>query len=116
MKNILLLSLLFFVSHTAPCQNLKLNLQQGETYYQTSHADIAINQDFGGQKMEITMTVSGTMAFTVTEKNDDQYLLDTKYTRIAMKTGSPFGAIEFSSDKGLCDLQKIRGIVVKCFS
>ena len=96
----ILLCLLVFTGAASQAQNLKLDLVEGETYSQNSNAKISIKQDLGGQTMDINMEVNGKMNFTVTEKTAEYYLLETKYNSLAMSTKSPYGSMDFSSDKG----------------
>ena len=98
--SVLLLIVLVFLSAISHAQNLKLNLQKGETYFQNSNATISIKQDLGGQTMDIGMEVNGKMSFAVMDKTDEYYILETKYTSLAMSTKSPYGNMDFSSEKG----------------
>jgi hypothetical protein len=109
-----LIYILFFVSATiSHSQNLRLNLQQGETYYQNSKADISITQEIQGQTIDYSMTISGKMGFFIKEKGEDYYLMEIKYHSLAMKTVSPFGTMEVSTDKKGDTEDLMAGILTK---
>lgn len=99
MKKILIVVLLIGNVTICLSQNLGLNLQQGETYYQNSKADIAIHQEIQGQPIDYSMTVSGKMGFLIKEKREDYYIMEIKYHSLAMKTVSPYGIMDISTDE-----------------
>ncbi len=98
-----LIALLSFVILTSPLcaqkQNLSFNLQKGSTYFQTMTANSAINQNFGGQSMDIKMTIVGKMSYKVNDFKNNLYSMDVKYESMTMKMGMQGMNMEFSSDK-----------------
>jgi len=98
MRYLLLLSILF--TNFAEAQyRLALNLEKGNTYIQRSSADLTINQEINGQKMDIVSTISGIMGFKVVEKSASSYILETVYTELNMSMKTPNGEVSFSSTK-----------------
>ena len=99
MKRIITFILIFGSAIEVSGQNLSLNLKVGETYYQNTSSNIQIKQEVQGQSMKIDMTVSSKLGFLVKEIQDDNYLLDAHYNSLAMKTSSPFGNMDISTEK-----------------
>ena len=103
MKKTILLSLMVLGAIHTQGQTLKLNLEKGETYSQSSDAEVFISQVMGGQTMEITMNVMGRMSYTVKDKLEDHYWLDVTYKSIGLKTVSPYMTMDYSSEKATDD-------------
>lgn len=99
MKRIITFILILGSAIEVSGQNLSLNLKVGETYYQNTSSNIQIKQEVQGQSMKIDMTVSSKLGFLVKEIQDDNYLLDAHYNSLAMKTSSPFGNMDISTEK-----------------
>ena len=66
---------------------------------QRSSADLTINEEVNGQKIDIVSTVSGNISFKVIEKSASSYILETAYTELNMSMKTPNGEVSFSSTK-----------------
>ena len=101
--------LTFFVSifalHFGFTQNLRLNLEVGKTYYQSSQNHFNITQTVDNEESTIYTDLTGTMSFYVTGKDNDSYQLDVKFQKLEMDMKSPFGDIHInSSDSSNTDI------------
>lgn len=95
----LILASIILTSCQAQQTELKLLLEKGKEYKQISNTKATIIQDFDGQKMNMDMTVKGTMSYFVKEVNENDYEMDVKYENLSMTMQLPQGTMEFSSDK-----------------
>lgn len=98
----LFFSLLFFVSAlnlaNAQKTRLSLKLKEGETYKQSMTGNSIINQEIDGMKMEIKVTITGSMSYIVRKKYKESYDMDVQYDRLSMKMDLPMGEMAFDSE------------------
>ncbi|MEZ4804074.1 MAG: DUF6263 family protein [Bacteroidia bacterium] len=101
MKNIFSIILSFLVIFTLQAQklDLKLNLKQGETYYQKMNTNMNIDQTINGMANNITMSIRGVTEFKVTNKTDSFYFMDVVYASLAMDMKMPMATMSFDSEK-----------------
>ncbi|MCP4312796.1 MAG: hypothetical protein GY790_16155 [Bacteroidetes bacterium] len=78
---------------------LSLNLEEGKTYNQLTQSIATIDQEFYGQKMNIVMTIEGSMSFLVKAASEEGYDMEVKYERLSMTMNLPQMTMEFSSEK-----------------
>lgn len=78
--------------------DLALRLEEGATYKQVTQATITTDQEFDGQKMNIRMTISGTMSFHVKEATSSAYTMDTTFDTLKMTMQLPQGEMVFDSE------------------
>lgn len=83
----------------AQAVTMQLNLEKGATYLQESSSNVSVNQNYGGQEIDIQMEVVGRITFKVIAITDAGYDLEAMYERISMLMKMPTGPMEFSSDK-----------------
>lgn len=79
-------------------EKIGLNLLKNGVYTYHSVSKLSIQQTVNGQQMNMLMNVSGTISFTVTEVRDTFYLMEARYTRLAMDMKVPNGDVSFNSD------------------
>ncbi len=79
--------------------DLKLNLEVGKVYKQTTVSKANIVQEFGGQEMEILMTIKGEMSYLVKSIAGNNYDMDVEYDRLSIMMKMPQGEMDFNSDK-----------------
>lgn len=101
MKKIFSIIITTFILGTGFAQkaDLKLNLEIGTVYKQTTASDVTIVQEFGGQTMEILMSVEGDMSYKVISKANSNYEMEVTYDRLGMTMKMPQGEMSFSSEK-----------------
>lgn len=98
-KLLILLTLILSETHLFSQKfNLKLNLEKGKTYKQISHQEVVTEQDFMGQSIIVTITITGEMEYFVKDIIDDNYNMDVKFVRLGTVIESPEGKMEFNSD------------------
>ncbi|MCV9387096.1 DUF6263 family protein [Reichenbachiella ulvae] len=96
----LVLMMLFAISTLhAQKTDLSLKLKEGESYSQITESTVNIVQDMNGQKMNMTMIVSGSMTFKVKSISKEGFLMDAEYDSLAMTMKMPQGAMSYSSEK-----------------
>ena len=100
MKRLLILIFVtaFFQTVFAQKQKLAFNLVVGKTYYQIMQSSSNIEQDIKGQKVSINLTISGQIAFKVTNLNDTMYDISVSYHQLAMSMKLPNRNVNFNSD------------------
>lgn len=100
MKRLLILIFItsFFQTVFAQKQKLGFNLVVGKTYYQIMQSSSNIEQDIKGQKVSINLTISGQIAFKVTNLNDTIYDISVSYHQLAMLMKLPNRDVSFNSD------------------
>ncbi len=91
--------LLFTLATQAQKTDLSLHLEEGKTYLQATNTIATIDQEFNGQKMNVRVTVGGTMSFFVKKATSTNYILDTEFKSLTMEMQLPQGNMEFSSEK-----------------
>lgn len=101
MKTILTLILTVFVLTSCQTQNLDLSLKlkKGKEYKQITNSKTTIIQEVNGQKMNMVMTIKGTMTFLVKDITENGYNMDAKFQELSMSMQMPQGLMEFSSEK-----------------
>ncbi len=78
--------------------DLALRLEEGVTYKQVTQATITTDQEFDGQKMNISMMMSGTMSFLVKEATSSAYTMDAAFDSLKMTMQLPQGEMIFDSE------------------
>lgn len=81
---IILVSFFFFSLSTYSKTDLKFNLVVGESYHQTMNAKSIINQVLSNKEIDMLMSMSGSMTYTVTNKEDDIFTIDVVYDSLSM--------------------------------
>lgn len=99
MKRIsLLLAIAFLISCNTQKVAVQLNLEDGQTYHQVMTSKSTIVQSFQGQEMEMFMTITGGLTYTVKGKEDDAFLIDLMYDSLIMVMKTPGQEIVMSSE------------------
>ncbi|HNP19952.1 MAG TPA: DUF6263 family protein [Fulvivirga sp.] len=91
--------LLTFTFCQAQKSELILRLEKDVEYIQSTNSESTIIQEINGQKMNIVMTINGTMSYLVKAINDDSFDMDVAYKSLSMSMQLPQGKMEFSSEK-----------------
>lgn len=78
--------------------DLRLNLKEGTTYKQVTHATMTTDQEFDGQKMNIGIIMSGAMSFLVKKATASAYTMDTTFDTLKMTMQMPQGEMVFDSE------------------
>lgn len=101
MRKLLLFILLaaFTQSVFGQKQKLGFNLMIGQTYYHVMQSSSSIKQEINGQEINIDITLSGRMAFKVTNLENTVYSMDVSYEQLAMTMKLPNGEMIFNSEK-----------------
>lgn len=101
MKTIFTLILTVFVLTSYQTQNsdLSLKLEKGKEYKQITNSKATIIQEVNGQKVNMVMTIKGTMTFLVKDITENGYNMDAKFEELSMSMQMPQGLMEFSSEK-----------------
>lgn len=101
MRKLLLFLLLaaFTQSVFGQKQKLGFNLTIGQTYYHVMQSSSSIKQEINGQEINIDITLSGRMAFKVTNLENTVYSMDVSYEQLAMTMKLPNGEMIFNSEK-----------------
>lgn len=81
-----------------PYVKLALNLLKGSTYYTNTTANVSVVQTINGRRSNITTTLTGRIAFTVTGIHDSLYTMEARYTNLSLKMQLPTGALSYTSD------------------
>lgn len=89
---------IFLVSCNNEKYDLSLNLEKGKQYRQLSSSKVTVVQEFGTQKMDVLMTIEGSMLYEVIDILQDDYIIDVEYERLSIGMKTPFSNMEFSSD------------------
>ena len=88
-----------FALTTAIAQTtLQLNLQKGETYYQSSKTNSVTTQTISGVSMVITTTIDAKYSYKVTGADENNYDLEVKYEKLLVSTSMPQMSISYSSE------------------
>ena len=101
MKTIFTLILTVFVLTSYQTQNsdLSLKLEKGKEYKQITNSKATIIQEVNGQKVNMVMTIKGTITFLVKDITENGYNMDAKFEELSMSMQMPQGLMEFSSEK-----------------
>ncbi len=101
MKKISTLSILLiaFVFCHAQKSELVLKLEKDVEYIQSTNSEATIIQEINGQKINMVMTIRGTMSYLVKTVNNDSFDMDVAYKNLSMSMQLPQGLMEFSSEK-----------------
>lgn len=78
--------------------DLSLNLEKGKQYRQLSSSKVTMVQEFGSQKVDVVMTVEGSMLYEVIDILQDDYIIDVQYESLSLGMNSPFAKMQFDSD------------------
>lgn len=87
--------------------NLSLKLQKGEDYKQTTQAQSLVSQEIMGMKMDITMSIAGTMNYRVKAVNGSVYELDVTYEHMSVSMDMPQGKMDYDSESGTDAFSKV---------
>lgn len=73
----------------AKAQELKLNLEEGQSYYHNSFSKITTNLEIHGEILTMVVSYDGKIRYTVKERNDHDYRLKVQFEslRIIVKSG-----------------------------
>ncbi|MFA7326663.1 MAG: DUF6263 family protein [Candidatus Kapaibacterium sp.] len=84
-KILILIATVFFFSQTLFAKtDLKFSLEVGESYHQVMNAKSMINQVLSGKEIDLLMSMSGSLTYTVTDKNENIYTIDVVYDSLSM--------------------------------
>ena len=78
---------------------LQLNLQKGETYYQTSKSTSEVAQSVSGMSMNTTVIMDTKYSYKVVDVTGDNYELEVKFDRLVMDTKTPQISLSVSSEE-----------------
>jgi hypothetical protein len=85
----------------ASCNNkeieLKLNLEKGKTYIQTTNAEMSIKQTINGMPVDMSTTIDGSITHEVKDVQNSVYDIILKYKDLKMRMKTPFGSMEMDS-------------------
>jgi FKBP-type peptidyl-prolyl cis-trans isomerase 2 len=100
MKKSALIAIVLLCPSFSFAQNivLKMNLENGKTYNQSTTTVLTITQDVMGQPVEIEMTIIGEMSFLVKGVSDDVYDMELQYERLKMEMKMPQMNMAFDTD------------------
>lgn len=76
---------------------LELNLTKGETYPQIMTVNSTIDQEMMGQKIQMVMNMNASIDYTVSDVQNDVYVLNTTYTDMAVDMSVAGQNMNFSS-------------------
>lgn len=101
MKTILplILTLLIVYSGRSQSTDLSFNLIKNKEYKQVSTSKVSVEQEINGQKINMIMTIGGTLTFLVKDKDKNGYDMDAQFEYLSMSMQMPQGTSEFNSDK-----------------
>lgn len=94
----LLCTLLMMTVGHAQKARLSLNLEEGKTYRQVTHSKSAISQEVYGQKMNIVVTIDGSMSFLVNVVTKTAYDMTAQYDSMKISMEMPQGSMEINSE------------------
>ncbi len=96
---IILFTTIIFTSCQSQNTDLSLRLEKGKEYKQVINSEITIDQEISGQKINMEMTINGTMTFLVTDITESGYDMESQYKKLSMSMKMPQGTMEFNSEK-----------------
>ncbi|MBL3658064.1 DUF6263 family protein [Fulvivirga sediminis] len=100
-NRILLLSFCFIsISSFAQKANIALNLKKGKEYKQHSVYAMKINQNMGGQQVDMDINLDNKMSFLVTDIQNNVFSMDVKYESMTMEMKMPQMDMTYSSENG----------------
>ena len=73
--HILIFASIIFNSCQSQSTNLCLKLEKGKEYKQTTSSKSTVIQQFNGQKINMTITITGTMTFLVKDITESNYII-----------------------------------------
>jgi len=88
----------FVMTSAAAQTTLQLNLQKGETYYQSSKANPVITISIQGMSIAISTLTDSKLAYKVVNVEGDNYEMEVKYERIKNSTTTPQVSLSYSSE------------------
>jgi len=89
---------IFLTSCSNEKYDLSLNLEKGKQYRQLSSSKVTMVQDFGAQKIDVIMTIEGSILYEVIDILQDDYIIDVQYERLSLGMNSPYAKMQFDSD------------------
>ena len=100
MKNLLLIiiAVLTVVTSQAQKHRLALKLEKGSTYTQKMTANTAMNQTIEGQQLDTKIQITGMMAYTVTDIQNEMYEMEVSYKNLGLSMSLPSGTQQWNSD------------------
>ncbi|UII24474.1 DUF6263 family protein [Fulvivirga maritima] len=100
-NRILLLCLcLISISSFAQKASIELNLKKGTEYKQHSAYAMKIDQNMGGQQVNMDINLNNNMSFLVTDVKGDLFTMDVKYESMIMEMTMPQMNMSYSSEAG----------------
>jgi hypothetical protein len=88
----------FVITNAVAQTTLQLNLQKGETYYQTNKTNLDVSMSISGMSMAIISASDQKYAFKVVNLDGDNYDLEVVFERLSMSTTTPQASISYSSE------------------
>ncbi|MFN8135687.1 MAG: DUF6263 family protein [Bacteroidales bacterium] len=92
------IAVLTFATCHAQKQTLKLNLEKGKTYTQKMTANTSMNQTIEGRQLDSKIQITGMMAYTVTDIQNEMYEMEVSYKNLGLSMSLPSGTQQWSSD------------------
>ncbi len=95
---IIITSIIFLSPSLYAKTDIKLNLEVGESYHQTMNAKSVINQVLSSKEIDMLMSMSGSMTYTVTEKKENIYTMEVVYDSLSMGVSMQGYNAEYNSE------------------
>ena len=95
----LIIASIILTSCQSQSTDLSLRLEKGKEYKQITNSKATIIQEVNRQKMNMVMTIAGTMTFFVKDISANGYSMDTKFETLNMSKKMPKGKMNFRSEK-----------------
>lgn len=92
------IAVLTFATCHAQKQTLKLNLEKGKTYTQKMTANTSMNQTIEGRQLDSKIQITGMMAYTVTDIQNEMYEMEVSYKNLGLSMSLPSGTQQWNSD------------------
>ena len=100
MKNLILIiiAVLTVVTTQAQKHRLALKLEKGSIYTQKMTSNTAMNQTIEGQQLDTKIQITGMMAYTVTDIQNEMYEMEVSYKNLGLSMSLPSGTQQWNSD------------------
>lgn len=95
---LLAIVLLSVFSTQAQEYTFRYNLKKGDSFKNTSVADMQINQEINGRKIDMKTIMTIKLSYLVTNVQNDLITMDVKYDRMKMETEAMGQKMVFDSD------------------
>ncbi len=96
---LIIIASVFFLSQSMFAKtDLKFNLVVGESYHQTMNAKSIINQVLSNKEIDMLMSMSGSMTYTVTNKEDNIFTMDVVYDSLSMGISAEGYDVAYNSE------------------